>query len=150
MQSRFRVGNIVWFQPNIEKINLDTGETIDTSSATLAKILKITTIGDRVFYDIAVSAQGGFYEIFPIKAVDSIFICPTISGAEVRTTQTSAKESAYDDYKKIPLPKTSPFDPNPLQPTWVVDPTVTGFPPGTIICFHETPLMNSIKNDDKH
>lgn len=159
MQSRFSYGDIVLFQPNVEKIDFRTGSTFDPLSATRAKVVGISFTQDKVLYDLALFAEGGFYEIYPIKQVDSVFVCPL--HVEKKTIQKSAKEAhaevpkppsaseLYEELKKL-KPKTSPFDPNPPQPTWVIDPPAGGYPPGTIICMHEYPLMNGNGNDNKH
>lgn len=81
MKSRFTIGDIVLFQPNIEKIDFKTMTTSDTS-AVKAKVVQVQFALDKVLYDLALANDGSFYEIYPIRSVDSVFVCPVIEETE--------------------------------------------------------------------
>ena len=76
MECRFKPGDIVWFQPHVDKIDFRNGTTTDTSTAVKSKIIQVQFTIDKVLYDIALYVDGGFYEIFPLRSVDSVFVCP--------------------------------------------------------------------------
>ena len=151
MESRFKPGDIVWFQPHIDKIDFRTGTTTDTSFAVKAKVVQVHFTMDKVLYDLALFAEGGFYEIFPIRSVDSVFVCPII---EARGTDEPIKKTAKELLEEIrrrkyeeeikkprePFPYFPPYHP----PSWGQHsyPRDVGFPPGTIICDASKILRN--------
>lgn len=155
MDSRFKPGEIVWFQPNVEKIDFSTMTVIDTQSAVKAKIVKVSFMPDKVLYDISILVEGSFYDIFPIKSVDSVFVCPIIeesaSNMADRFLQKKGKESLSDlaelrkitkdlvkrhreleELNPLKLPLDVPYQ--PFMPKWTTDTSGKPWPPGTIIC----------------
>lgn len=138
MDSRFKPGSLVWFQPNVEKIDFTTGITSDPSSAVRAKVIAVHFTMDKVLYDLALQVEGGFYEIFPIRSVDSVFVCPIIeqrnkarlSSSEIlekirERKHEEVKRELDIDFPKVTIPAYTPqkFDADPYV-----------FPSGTIIC----------------
>lgn len=77
--SRFQINDTVLFQPNINKINLQKGITIDKPSAVLAKVMKTSfTSYGKVLYDLALEiSKDEFYIEHPICNVDSCYVCPS-------------------------------------------------------------------------
>lgn len=79
--SRFQIGDTALFQPNIEKIDFKNTSTTDPDSATRCKIMDVSFSKSKVMYTIAVAdkdSESGFYEVMPIRDVDSIFIGPIV------------------------------------------------------------------------
>lgn len=156
MESRFSHGAHVLFQPNVEKIDFRTGMTTDPQSATRAKVVGVSFTNDKVLYDLAVFADGGFYEMFPIRSVDSVFVCPLPPPAKKREEELAEKASSLlEEIRKSDLTKREregwPFT-MPPTPQWApetVKAPYPDFPPGTIICL-DVPLMNDRIHERKH
>ena len=146
MESRHRIGDIVLFQPNLSKIDGKTGQTTDLASAVRSRVVGVGFTQGKVLYDLAVEddqSPSGFYEAFPLKAVDSFMVCPIPSSKrepQASPAPTSpnkldenALKKALDDLidrEKI-TPSFPPYpNPNPLGPYYGPN----AFPPGTIIC----------------
>ena len=74
-KSLFSVGDVVNFQPDLEKLNPD-GRLKNYIGAVKCKIVRITFTESKVLYDLALwlNENGSYYETFPICSVDSIFI----------------------------------------------------------------------------
>lgn len=136
--TRFTKGSIVLFQPNIEKINVKNGTTSDPGSAVKAKVVSVEMINDRVLYDLAIYAKGGYYEIFPIKSVDSIFVC-WCNDTELNLTPPQVDgrlcPSYVDAVAKSDVPPTV-FD--------ISD--ATTWPPGTIVL--QTDYKHMLRNSN--
>ena len=163
MESRFKIGDIVLFQPNVEKIDFKTMTTFDTSSAVRAKVVQVQFTFDKVLYDIALAVDGAFYEIFPIRSVDSVFVCPLppapISKEKAleqdaariveeirRKKEENDKKNRDSIFDKLKRPNDTPF----YHPPQTRPPNLFphDFPPGTIICHVEGyPLMNGDIHD---
>lgn len=145
MESRFKPGDIVWFQPHVDKIDFKTGTTTDTTKAVKAKVIQVQFTIDKVLYDLALSVDGGFYEIFPLRAVDSVFVCPVIAEENTDKVEKRAqrlleelRRKNEEEIKKHcdPFPYFPPYQPQRLGPSF------TDFPPGTIICDVSKMLRN--------
>ena len=137
MESRFKSGDIVWFQPHVDKIDFKTGMTTDTTTAVKAKVVQVNFTLDKVLYDLALWAEGGFYEIFPLRSVDSVFVCPVVEQRETKTPTQVGKDLLEEIRKrKYHEEIEKPREPFPYFPPTRVDrdPTYPNFPPGTIIC----------------
>jgi hypothetical protein len=146
MESRFKPGDIVWFQPRVDKIDFKTGRTTDTSTAVKSKIVQVQFTIDKVLYDLALSVDGGFYEIFPLRSVDSVFVCPIIEDVKPAQIEKRASELLEEIRKrKYEEEIKKPRDPFPYFPPHQpqhLGPSFDGFPPGTIICDVSKMLRN--------
>ena len=148
MESRHQLGEVVLFQPNLDKIDAKTGQTTDLDSAVKCLVVGVGFTQGKVLYDLAVEdtqSPEGFYTSFPLKSVDSFMVCPIPS--KKREPQASpaptspnkiddnALKKALDELmdksrKELP-PAFPPAFPNyPLGPYYGPN----AFPPGTIIC----------------
>ena len=145
MESRFKPGDIVWFQPHVDKIDFKTGRTTDTSTAVKSKIVQVQFTVDKVLYDVALSVDGGFYEIFPLRSVDSVFVCPVIAEENPEQIEKRAQRLLEELRRKSEEEIKKPRDPfqyfPPYQPQRL-GPNFDGFPPGTIICDVSKMLRN--------
>ena len=145
MESRFKPGDIVWFQPHVDKIDFKTGMTTDTTTAVKAKVVQVNFTLDKVLYDLALNVEGGFYEIFPLRSVDSVFVCPIIEQRETKTP-TQVEKDLLDEIRKRKYREEieKPREPFPYFPPTRVDrdPVYPSFPPGTIICDVSKMLRN--------
>ncbi len=147
MESRHNIGDIVLFQPNLNKIDAKTGQTTDLASAVKCLIVGIGFTQAKVLYDLAVEddqSPDGFYTALPIKSVDSFMVCPMpLSKREPQASPvpTSPNKSDGNALKKAleeladrkrELPQAMP----PLFPNYPLGPYYgpNAFPPGTIIC----------------
>lgn len=78
--SRHNIGEIVFFQPNLEKIDWKNMEKKENTDPVKAKIMKVSFNPGKITYDIAVEDKinkgTGFYETVPICNVDSVMILP--------------------------------------------------------------------------
>jgi len=86
LSSRFPIGSICLFQPNLEKIDALTGVSTDMSSSVQCKILGISFDTAKVLYTIAVvdpQQESGFYEAVPLREVESLLITPLPKGKYV-------------------------------------------------------------------
>lgn len=63
--SRFSIGDEVRFQP-----------LLDAPGGLLSKIVAVTFTPSKVLYDIALFVEGEFYEVLPLRGVDSVFVQP--------------------------------------------------------------------------
>ena len=158
MESRFSHGAHVLFQPNVEKIDFKTGTTTDPTSATRAKVVAVSFTNDKVLYDLAIFADGGFYEMFPIRSVDSVFVCPL--PPPVKKPESDLAEKATGILEEIRRQKNDEIERGrtgwpftmPPTPQWApetVKESYPSFPPGTIICL-DVPLMNDRIHERKH
>ena len=67
------MGDIVYFQPILARIDAATG--IADETAIPCKVMAITMDSGKVLYDLAVpDGEGGFYEPYPLCRVDSFFV----------------------------------------------------------------------------
>jgi len=137
MDSRFKIGDIVLFQPNVDKIDFKTMTTTDPASAVRAKVVQVQFTLDKVLYDIALAVDGAFYEIFPIRSVDSVFVCPQAEQQKpapkptpkdlleelIRIRKEDEVKQPHDHFPYCP-----PYQPNRFEFS------PNDFPPGTIIC----------------
>lgn len=73
--SRFAVGDIVVFQPDLAQINARDGTC---SGGAMAKVVGVEFGMGKVYYDLAVAdpeEPGEYYEVNPIRRVDSFMVC---------------------------------------------------------------------------
>lgn len=76
--SRFSLGEIVIFQPDMNKINRSTGKIKDMTGSIYAKIMAVTFTPGHILYDLALNNKNsieGFDHKTPLKQVDSFYIC---------------------------------------------------------------------------
>lgn len=67
-----QIGSIAYFQPAILKID---GTGIADDSAIPCKVVRVSFDPGKVLYDLALpNGEGGFYENYPIRCVDSYFV----------------------------------------------------------------------------
>ena len=145
MESRFKPGDIVWFQPHVDKIDFKTGRTTDTSTAVKSKVVQVQFTADKVLYDVALSVDGGFYEIFPLRSVDSVFVCPVIAEENPEQIEKRPQRLLEELRRKSEEEIKKPRDPFPYFPPYQpqrLGPDFDGFPPGTIICDVSKMLRN--------
>lgn len=71
MGFRFKIGEIVYFQPVVAKAD---GGFAD-ESATPCRVCGAQVVNGKVLYDLELpNGEGGFYEPYPIRCVDSYFV----------------------------------------------------------------------------
>ena len=75
--SRFSLGEIVLFQPDINKIDRKKGKIKDMTGAIYAKIMAVTFTPGHILYDLALNNNSieSFDHKTPLKHVDSFYIC---------------------------------------------------------------------------
>lgn len=146
MESRHQIGEVVLFQPNLDKIDAKTGQTFDLESAVKCLVVGISFTKGKVLYDLAVEddqSPEGFYTTMPLKAVDSFMVCPLPStkrepqASPAPTSPNKLDENALkkaldemlDKHEKI-VTYPPAFPNQPLGPMYGPN----AFPPGTIIC----------------
>lgn len=128
MESRFKPNDIVWFQPHINKIDFKTGTTTDTTTAVKAKVMHVQFTMDKVLYDLALFAEGGFYEIFPLRSVDSVFVCPIRENVKPAQIEKQAQELLDDLRRRKYEEVKKPREIFPYIPPYLTQPN--GFPTG--------------------
>lgn len=80
--SRFEVGDVAYFQPNVEKIDFVNGESIDDSAVKCLIVGVTFTKYHKVLYDVAVTdGPWGYFVDHPLRTVYSDFIV-TLKGAQ--------------------------------------------------------------------
>ena len=147
MESRHKIGDIVLFQPNLDKIDAKTGQTIDLSSATRCQVVGVGFTQGKVLYDLAVEdiqSPEGYYTAFPLKSVDSFMVCPIPSSKrEPQASPAPTSPNKLDDnalkrvLDEIVRKQDRDIHPSfPYPPAAPIGPYYgpNAFPPGTIIC----------------
>lgn len=74
MESKHKVGGRAFFQPVIARIDARDNSSDETAIPVLIVGVSFTNYG-KVLYDIALpDGEGGFYEVQPLRKVDSFFL----------------------------------------------------------------------------
>jgi hypothetical protein len=78
LPSQHQVGDRAYFQPVIGKI--DGRTMLSDDSAIPVLVVGVAFDGGKVLYDIALpNGEGGFYEVHPLRGVDSYFMAPPVA-----------------------------------------------------------------------
>lgn len=71
-EARHMIGTTVYFQPSILKID---GTGVADETAIPCKVVRVSFDPGKVLYDLALpNGEGGFYENYPLRCVDSYFV----------------------------------------------------------------------------
>lgn len=77
LPSSHQIGSIVIFEPRLHLIDSVTRTTL-APEPILAKVMAIRFAIGKVFYDLAVADRWEFYEVNPLKDVDSYMVLPRV------------------------------------------------------------------------
>lgn len=71
--SQHAIGDIAYFQPVLSRIDGSTMVADDT--AIPCKVVRVSFDPGKVLYDLALpNGEGGYYENYPLRCVDSYFV----------------------------------------------------------------------------